>query len=204
MDHMRRLKWLTVGLVDQDMAEGLVYRWHLSAGAAYFPQKLQELQLVDRGSVAPLDRWRLCESRNQRRLDDYARPERPKTSTPEQSLKLVANALQENRRATCEELSEATGSSLNSVFRILTKNLKKRKFSARWVPHRLTAEQKQKRLDIANLLTGPSRKRIAQRCTVSSPQTSLKELYKCGFLWGLLPRKDSIFALQSSQYPRHV
>ncbi|KAJ4445856.1 hypothetical protein ANN_12541 [Periplaneta americana] len=61
-------------------------------------------------------------------LDDDARPGRQKTSTHEQSVKLVAGALQEDRRATCEELPEATRISPNSVFRILTKNFKKRKF----------------------------------------------------------------------------
>jgi len=33
------------------------------------------------------------------------------------------------------------------VFRILTKDMQKRKIFARWVPHCLTAEQKQKRLE---------------------------------------------------------
>ncbi|KAJ4435330.1 hypothetical protein ANN_17940 [Periplaneta americana] len=48
----------------------------------------------------------------------------------------------QDRRATCEELSEAKEISPNSIFRILTKNLKKRKISTRWVPYYLTAEQK--------------------------------------------------------------
>jgi hypothetical protein len=39
-----------------------------------------------------------------------------------------------------------------SVFRILTNYLQKRKICARWVPHCLTAEQKQKRLEIVTLL----------------------------------------------------
>jgi hypothetical protein len=34
----------------------------------------------------------------------------------------------------------------------LTNDLQKRKMFARWVPHSLTAEQKQKRLEIATLL----------------------------------------------------
>jgi len=38
------------------------------------------------------------------------------------------------------------------VFCILTNDLQKRKVCARWVPHCLTAEEKQKRLEIATLL----------------------------------------------------
>ncbi|KAJ4441393.1 hypothetical protein ANN_11248 [Periplaneta americana] len=115
---------------------------------------------VDHSIVSP---WA---TRFRASLDDDARPGRPKTSTHKQNEKLVADALQEDRRAMCEQFSETTRISINSVFRILTKNLKKRKFSAHWIPHCLTAEQKQKHLGIANLLTGPSRKREAQRETV--------------------------------------
>jgi hypothetical protein len=57
-----------------------------------------------------------------------------------------------DRRAMCEKISQATRISPTSVFRILTNNLQKRKICARWVPHCLTAEQKQKRLEIATLL----------------------------------------------------
>ena len=47
--------------------------------------------------------------------------------TDERSVKLVANALEEDRCATCEELCRATGVPATSVFRILTNDLKKRK-----------------------------------------------------------------------------
>ena len=70
----------------------------------------------------------------------------------QRSVKLVADALEEDRRATCEEFSRATGVPGMSIFRISTNDLKKKIISARWVPHCLTAEQKQKRLGIATLL----------------------------------------------------
>ena len=67
-------------------------------------------------------------------------------------MKLMAHALEEDRHATYETLSRATGIPETSVFRILTNDLNKRRTSARWVPHCWTAEQKQKFLDIATLL----------------------------------------------------
>ena len=67
-------------------------------------------------------------------------------------MKLVADFLAQDRRATCEEISQATGISTTSVFHILTNDLQKRKICAQWVPHCLTAEQKQKHLEIATLL----------------------------------------------------
>ena len=42
-------------------------------------------------------------------IDNGPRPGRPRTSTDDRSLKLVADALEEDRRATYEELSRATG-----------------------------------------------------------------------------------------------
>jgi len=65
----------------------------------------------------------------------------------------VAVFFAQYRPATCEEISQATGISPTSVFYILTNDLQKRKICARWGPHCLTAEQKQKHLEIATLLT---------------------------------------------------
>ena len=42
-------------------------------------------------------------------IDNDPRPGRPRTSTDERSVKLVADALDEDRRATCEELYSSTG-----------------------------------------------------------------------------------------------
>jgi histone-lysine N-methyltransferase SETMAR len=77
---------------------------------------------------------------------------RPKTSTDEGSVKLVADFRSQDHRATHKKISQATGISPTSIFRILTNDLKKRKICARWVPHCLTVEQKQKCLEIATLL----------------------------------------------------
>ena len=42
-------------------------------------------------------------------IDNDPRPGRPRTSADERSVKLVADALEEDRHATCEELSRAKG-----------------------------------------------------------------------------------------------
>ena len=58
----------------------------------------------------------------------------------------------QDHRATCEEILQTTGILPTSLFRILTNDLQKRKICAEWAPHCLTAEQKQKRLEIATFL----------------------------------------------------
>jgi len=72
-------------------------------------------------------------------INNDPRPGRPKTLTDERSAKLVVDFLAEDRRAKCEEISQATGISPTLVCHILTNNLQKRKICARWVPHGLTA-----------------------------------------------------------------
>ena len=42
-------------------------------------------------------------------IDNDPRPGNPRIPTDETSVKVVADALEEDRRATCEELSRATG-----------------------------------------------------------------------------------------------
>ena len=42
-------------------------------------------------------------------IDNDQRPGRPRTSTDEKSVKLLADVLEEDRRAACEELSRAKG-----------------------------------------------------------------------------------------------
>jgi len=84
-------------------------------------------QTVDRSTVSG---WatRFCEGHVT--INDDQKPGRLKTSTDEQSVKLVADFLAQDRRATCKEISQATGISPTSVFRILTNYLQKRKICA--------------------------------------------------------------------------
>jgi transposase len=96
---------------------------------------------VDHSTVS---RWSTRVREGRVSIRDDPRPGRPKTSTDERSVKLVADFLAEDRRATCEEISQATGISPTSVFRILTNDLQKRKICTQWVPYCLT--------DIATLL----------------------------------------------------
>jgi len=67
-------------------------------------------------------------------------------------MKLVVDFLAQDRRATCKEVSQATGISPRPVFRILKKVFAEKKNLCQLVPHCLTAEQKQKRLENATLL----------------------------------------------------
>ena len=79
---------------------------------------------MDRSTVS---RWATRFREGRVTINDDQRPGRPKTSTDERSVRLVADFLEQDRRATCEEISQATGISPTSVFRILTKDLQEKK-----------------------------------------------------------------------------
>ena len=81
-------------------------------------------QTVDRSTVS---RWAIRFRERRVTINDDSRPGRPKTSTDERSLKPVADFLAQDRLATCEEISQDTGISPTSIFRILTKDLQKKK-----------------------------------------------------------------------------
>ena len=61
---------------------------------------------VDSSTVS---RWTNCFRDYCVSIDNDPRPGRPRTSTDERSVKLVADDLEEDRRATREELSRTTG-----------------------------------------------------------------------------------------------
>ena len=69
---------------------------------------------------------------------------RPKTGRTEEAVQLVKMAVDEDRRRTCEEIEEITGIPHSTVHRILVEELEKKVF-AKWVPHRLTEDQRQER-----------------------------------------------------------
>ena len=62
-------------------------------------------------------------------IDNDPRPGRPRTSTDERHVKLVADALEEDHRATCEELSRAKGA------KTLQENAQEPTSSCSWLGH---------------------------------------------------------------------
>jgi len=78
-----------------------------------------------------------------------------------QQMNETWNFLKQDRRANCKEVSQAPGISPTPVFRILTKNLQKRKICANWS---LTAEQKQKHLENATLLNKDLKLKVNHSC----------------------------------------
>jgi histone-lysine N-methyltransferase SETMAR len=80
-------------------------------------------------------------------LEDEAREGRPQSSTTTEMVAAVQALVVEDLRVTVQQLATAVGISSGSTSTILHERLGLSKVSARWVPHHLTQEQKQARVD---------------------------------------------------------
>ena len=80
---------------------------------------------------------------------DAHRAGRTVTATDSYNTEQLKRLLKSDRRITCEEMAQELEISVGSVHTILRNHLKMIKVSARWVPHRLTSDQAERRLEVA-------------------------------------------------------
>jgi histone-lysine N-methyltransferase SETMAR len=85
--------------------------------------------------------------RGRESLDDEARPGRPVSATSDADAAAVQKLVEEDSRVTVHQIAASLGISSGSVTTILHERLHLSKVSARWVPHHLTEEQKQRRVE---------------------------------------------------------
>ena len=82
-------------------------------------------------SYETVRRWVVAIRAGKEDLDDEARTGRPVTATSPDVEEKVAAAVRQDRRLTTRQMSEMVGVSHNSVHKILTENLGKRKVCAK-------------------------------------------------------------------------
>ena len=103
------------------------------------------------GDIAPskssVHSWFKEFQRGRQTLEDESRPGRPPEVVTEKNTQLVKKLIDEKRNSTLQELEQASGIPATSVFRILHDQLGARKIASRWIPHLLTPEQKEQRVE---------------------------------------------------------
>lgn len=82
-------------------------------------------------------------------IEDNERSGLPVSKHSEQAVEEVRALLKEDRRYTLKDLALATGFSVWKMHQIVHEDLGMRKVCARWIPRLLTAEQKERRVEIA-------------------------------------------------------
>ena len=81
-------------------------------------------------------------------LADQPRSGRPLTSRTNENIAIIRELILEDRCRTIDELLDLSGVSQSSCQRILSEELQMKRDAAKFVPHVLTAEQKQSRVDV--------------------------------------------------------
>ena len=103
-------------------------------------------------SRATVFNWFAEFRRGRASLEDEQRSGRPVSVAHEDSIAAVEKLVKADPRVTCHQIEASLGLSSASLNRIMHDHLQLRKLSARWIPHLLTEEQKQKRIDFCNFM----------------------------------------------------
>jgi len=80
-------------------------------------------------------------------LADQPRSGRPSTSRTDEHIAIIHELILENRRRTIDHLVDLSGMSWSSCQRNLSEELIMKRVAAKFVPHVLTADQKQSQVD---------------------------------------------------------
>ena len=93
---------------------------------------------------------------------------RPRSSRTEENVNDVKDLVSHCPHLSIEEIADLTDMSSTTIFRILHEDLHMKSVIGRWVPHYLTEEQKEKRMNYAmNILKVLNRKDVRSRLIVT-------------------------------------
>ena len=97
-------------------------------------------------SLANVYRWYARFQDGRKDVKDDARSGRPSTARTDENVESVRCLLTEDRCTSLQMIADHLNIGKETVHRIVTEDLGKRKIWARYVPHALTREQKQERV----------------------------------------------------------
>lgn len=114
--------------------------------------RLVNVYAEDAPSLTTVKNWVWEFKRGKSTLEDEPRSGRPREATSEEMIAAARAVVEENRRASYRCIAEQLGISKDSVMQIMKNELKMRKICKVWVPHSLTQENKDMRVDFSRIL----------------------------------------------------
>lgn len=115
-------------------------------------QRLVNFYGTNAPSYSTVKKWAAEFKRGRTSLNDDPRPGRPRSATSEDFVAQVHEVVESDRRLSIKQIADLVGIGYSSVRSILLDDLLMKKLCARWVPHSLSDSQKQKRVEISELL----------------------------------------------------
>jgi histone-lysine N-methyltransferase SETMAR len=102
-------------------------------------------------SIQTVRHWYQDFSHGRESVDDLQRSGRPVSVNTNENVEKVRELLAEDRRVSVEQVADHLGVSFGTAHHILTVELGKKKVAAKWVPHILSEEQQEMRVQICRL-----------------------------------------------------
>lgn len=106
----------------------------------------------DAPSERTIRRWFAKFRGDQESFEDEPRSGRPPDSATPENIERVRELIKQTRNITYEEIQQTLGIGASTVHSILHRHLGVRKLASRWVPHLLTDEQKEARIDFCHFM----------------------------------------------------
>lgn len=120
-----------------------------------FHQSYERLAKAFEDQAPSLDtvrRWMKEFQRGRQSFNDEPHPRRPTEAVTPENIRLVEKLIRQNRNITVREIQEEVGIGLASIERILHEHLQVHKLASRWIPHLLSQEQKDERVEWCNFM----------------------------------------------------
>ena len=115
-------------------------------------QRLFKVYAEEAPSRATVFRWNTEFKRGRKSLEDDPRSGRPVTVTTPEIIDSMRELLDEDRRITVESIAEQVNISIGAVHNIIHNELQMTKVTARWVPRKLTEQNKWQRVESSRAL----------------------------------------------------
>ncbi len=122
----------------------------------YNASKVQDLLQLAYGEGAykktAVCKWHKRFLEGRETVEDDDRAGRPQTGTNDNVMRRVQEVLEEDRRLSVSDVAARVGISTGTAYTVITEQLSMSRVCARWVPHRLTDEQMQRRVATSRLM----------------------------------------------------
>ena len=112
---------------------------HAELTAAYGPKAI---------SYSTVQQWAKYFREGNMEVEDDPRSGRPISKIKPENIQAVQNVIEEDPHSTYDDIEAETQLSRGTIERIIHDHLRMRKLASRWIPHELTANQKQVRVQI--------------------------------------------------------
>ncbi|KAI6652959.1 Transposase [Oopsacas minuta] len=116
--------------------------------------ELQEILCVDCHSRSTVERWAARFRSGDADVTDLPRSGRPVSATTSENIALIESMVMEDKCITANQLEQSMEISSGAIHTILMTELGYRSICGKWVPHKLSENQRLARLNIAKKLLG--------------------------------------------------